>query len=127
MRITIIGICLFTGLSTVGQEVFDMQKLKTRYPNLKWDSGMAKSFKQRLKSKNSIDVAGTLPLRLLSKNAAPGVYALPLDRMPCLVPDTKDIAVIPNAGLQYKQPVIGRIPNKIKSRRTPITGAANTR
>lgn len=26
----------------------------------------------------------------------PGVYALPLDRMPCIVPETKDLAVLPN-------------------------------
>ena len=30
-------------------------------------------------------------------NKKPGVYRLPKDGMPCIVPDTKDIASIPNA------------------------------
>jgi len=29
-------------------------------------------------------------------NKKPGVYRLPKDGMPCIVPDTKDIAAIPN-------------------------------
>jgi hypothetical protein len=34
--------------------------------------------------------------RLVPKE--PGVYALPQDNMPCIVPDTNRIAAIPNAG-----------------------------
>lgn len=47
----------------------------------------------------------------------PGVYALPLDNMPCVVPYTADIVAIPNA-LPHK-PVVpfGKIPNA-----TPQTG-----
>jgi hypothetical protein len=33
---------------------------------------------------------------------APGIYRLPIDRMPCIVPDTKELAVIPNA---WKAPI----------------------
>jgi hypothetical protein len=43
---------------------------------------------------------------------APGVYKMPLDGMPCIVPDTKELAVIPNA---WKSPITipysGTIPN----------------
>lgn len=41
----------------------------------------------------------------------PGVHFLPLDRTICLVPYTKNIAPIPNAGIGYRPPVAGRIPN----------------
>lgn len=34
---------------------------------------------------------------IFPKKAKPGVYRLPQDNMPCIVPDTKDIAVMPNA------------------------------
>lgn len=41
----------------------------------------------------------------------PGVYALPQDGMPCMVPNTADIAAIPNAMPQKKAVPFGKIPN----------------
>ncbi len=43
------------------------------------------------------DEVGNFSYTLLPQpNLKPGIHFLPLDGMPCLVPDTKDIAVIPN-------------------------------
>ena len=47
----------------------------------------------------------------------PGIYALPLDGMPCIVPDTKSIVAIPNAFIKKDLPKLGKIPNA-----TPLTG-----
>ena len=47
----------------------------------------------------------------------PGVYALPQDGMPCIVPYTADIAAIPNAMPQKQVVPFGQIPNA-----TPKTG-----
>lgn len=44
------------------------------------------------------------------------VIALPQDGMPCIVPDTKEIAAMPNAMLHYPQPAAGQIPNAWKSK-----------
>jgi hypothetical protein len=41
----------------------------------------------------------------------PGVYALALDGMPCIVPDTKDIVSIPNAFKTPSVPFRSDIPN----------------
>jgi hypothetical protein len=48
---------------------------------------------------------------LVLKHNKPGVYALPQDNMPCIVPDTKDIAAIPNAWLRPSVPFRSAIPN----------------
>lgn len=46
------------------------------------------------------------------RTPAPGIYQLPIDRMPCIVPDTRSIAPIPNI---WKSPMVipykGNIPN----------------
>ncbi len=51
----------------------------------------------------------------LPQNKKPGVYRLRLDNMPCIVPDTKDVAAMPNAFKEeIKVPFSGnppRIPN----------------
>ena len=47
----------------------------------------------------------------------PGVYALPQDNMPCVVPNTKDIAQIPNVMGLKSSVAFGQIPNA-----TPQTG-----
>lgn len=47
----------------------------------------------------------------------PGVYALPQDNMPCIVPYTADIVAIPNAMPQKEVVPFGKIPNA-----TPQTG-----
>lgn len=51
------------------------------------------------------------------QNRKPGVYALPQDGMPCIVPDTNDIVQIPNALPKKDLPKLGQIPNV-----TPQTG-----
>lgn len=45
--------------------------------------------------------------------ATPGVHALPLDNMPCVVPDTKGIATLPNAFQKPLIPFRSSIPNAI--------------
>ena len=50
------------------------------------------------------------PLSYL-QNPKPGVHRLPQDGMPCIVPDTKDIAAIPNAAPRVEVPFRSRIPN----------------
>ena len=41
----------------------------------------------------------------------PGIYSLPQDRMPCLVPDTGGIVSIPNAFPNVSLPFVTTIPN----------------
>ena len=41
----------------------------------------------------------------------PGIYSLPQDRMPCIVPDTGNIVLIPNAFPNVSVPFITTIPN----------------
>ncbi len=50
----------------------------------------------------------------------PGVYALPIDNMPCVVPDTKDIAAMPNALSHFPSLLAGRMPNKGSKNAIPI-------
>ena len=49
----------------------------------------------------------------------PGVYGLPLDGMPCIVPDTTGIAAIPNAS-PFMMPFRKDIPNAVPKKRVPI-------
>jgi hypothetical protein len=49
----------------------------------------------------------------------PGVYALPQDGMPCIVPSTAGIVAIPNAFSKKEAPKLGQIPNA-----APRTGDA---
>ena len=51
-----------------------------------------------------------MPLTYL-QNPKPGIYRLSQDGMPCLIPDTKDIAAIPNAVPRVEVPFRSRIPN----------------
>jgi len=58
-------------------------------------------------------------LSAILKNPTPGVYRMPQDGMPCVVPDTKEIAAMPNAwkgklGMPYQ----GRIPNPAVPRKS---------
>lgn len=46
-----------------------------------------------------------------SKSYTAGVYPLPQDQMPCVVPDTKAIVAIPNALPTLSIPEIAAIPN----------------
>jgi hypothetical protein len=53
------------------------------------------------------------------------VQTLPQDGMPCIVPDTKGVAAIPNALLKKPgQPIAGQIPNawkKQEQKERPVT------
>ena len=46
-----------------------------------------------------------------SRKKNPGVYHLPQDNMPCFVPDTKEIAAIPNAWPDVQVPFQSKMPN----------------
>jgi hypothetical protein len=62
----------------------------------------------------------TLDLKMLapkSFNREPGVHALPQDGMPCIVPDTKRIAAMPNAATKHRVPPANRIPNATPEQR----------
>jgi hypothetical protein len=48
---------------------------------------------------------------------APGIYSLPQDGMPCIVPDTQNIAAMPNATRREVTPPANRIPNGVKGKR----------
>jgi len=52
----------------------------------------------------------------------PGVYPLAQDQMPCIVPDTKELAIMPNAGLDLPEVNAGKIPNAI-SKTPSLMGA----
>lgn len=52
-----------------------------------------------------------------SFNREPGVYTLPQDGMPCIIPDTQSIAAIPNATKNSQVPPANRIPNAASEQR----------
>ena len=72
------------------------------------------------------DSLGNLTLSEASKAPAPGIYRLPVDRMPCIVPDTRGERPIPNAWKTFSVPFSGNIPNpavpKVFSFRNKKTG-----
>ena len=51
------------------------------------------------------------------KVITPGIYSLPQDGMPCIVPDTQTIATIPNAAKREVTPQANRIPNAMPDKR----------
>ena len=111
MRPLLIGLCLFSGVAAFGQQQVDREKLKKNHSNGTWETNAAKPLSGRWRQwtpGNGI----YKPQLTLPKGTPPGVYALALDRMPCVVPHTQDIVSIPNPGLNYKPPTGGRMPNK---------------
>lgn len=61
-----------------------------------------------------------LDLKLLTPRVLklqPDTHALPQDGMPCIVPDTKSIAAIPNAAKDDQTPPVNRIPNAASEQR----------
>jgi hypothetical protein len=56
-------------------------------------------------------------LGLKAMQRKPGVYAMPQDGMPCIVPDTNDIAAMPNAAKAIPVPPANRMPNAAPNRR----------
>ncbi len=47
---------------------------------------------------------------IVETSREPGIYLLPQDNMPCIVPDVSNIAPIPNASSYFQVPKIGRMP-----------------
>ncbi|MDB5197994.1 MAG: hypothetical protein JWP88_2365 [Flaviaesturariibacter sp.] len=58
-----------------------------------------------------VEALGAMPLSVPVK---PGVYNLPQDGMPCVVPDTEGIAAMPNAVKVVKVPFRSQMPNAYK-------------
>jgi hypothetical protein len=46
-----------------------------------------------------------------SVSIAPGIYQLQQDKMPCVVPDTKEVVAIPNVLSELKLAAVAPIPN----------------
>ena len=75
--------------------------------------GFVEKEKEKQRFKTGGDTSIVIPFRdpdVLS-GKQPGVYTLPQDGMPCIVPDTKDIVAIPNAFPKKVAPELGQIPN----------------
>jgi hypothetical protein len=60
--------------------------------------------------KGHTDSTGAVPFARV-KPQVPGVYNLPQDGMPCVVPDTEGIAPIPNASPKVTVPFESTMPN----------------
>jgi hypothetical protein len=83
----------------------DLQKLIAKSPYVTMKQDTVKQLPQ-------------LPqLLALGKKAAPGVYALPQDGMPCIVPDTNSIAAMPNAAKASTVPLANQMPNAAPKQR----------
>lgn len=84
-------ICFITIDSQAQTEIMDLKKLKesTNYLQLFRNKTAAAQT-------NKDSLLNLVKGKLFLKGAKPGVYRLPKDGMPCVVPDTKDIAAIPN-------------------------------
>lgn len=120
LLLSAVGVFMATGLCAQEFQP-DINKLIAQSPLVKIKKDTAKP---RL-------LPRTLDLNILGSKAIklkPGVHALPQDGMPCIVPDTNDIAAMPNAAKAISVPSANRIPN---AARTPApegeTGAAVAR
>jgi len=73
-----------------------------------------KAAAQNFQKQNKVPLLKILPTPSITFPSAiklePGVYVLPIDNMPCFVPDTKDIATMPNALNYFQPPSAGRMP-----------------
>lgn len=78
----------------------DMQKLIKSYVE-----------NQKGKERFSAPTAKESPIYKPGETGKPGVYALKQDGMPCIVPNTKDIAAIPNAFANKQLSKLAQIPN----------------
>lgn len=96
---------LFSGYAATAQE----QLVKT-YNYYRTDT----TGKDYFSPKSNINPRGLLPQATFSHNTSRGkIYTLPIDNMPCLVPDMKQVATMPG---QYSMPE-GRMPNAIPRQR----------
>ncbi len=64
--------------------------------------------------KLNLDTSAHSHVFVAGQKVAPGVYRLKQDGMPCIVPDTKEIAHMPNAFGTVAIPFKARIPNAWK-------------
>jgi hypothetical protein len=83
------------------------EKLKEIRSEIQKRQSITVPFDTTLALKNNFHSKNTLP----QKFPLPGVYNLPQDNMPCIVPDTKEIAAIPNVLTNKEIPFISKIPN----------------
>jgi hypothetical protein len=83
--------CVATFAVQAQTESTDLQKLKADAYNLPLFKDKARVFPN-----NNDSLTSSISGQPLLKSAKPGIYRLPQDGMPCIVPDTKDIAAIPN-------------------------------
>jgi hypothetical protein len=82
--------CFLPGTGNAQQETFELQ-------NSKQYQALAEQLKNKRWAPVN-DTARTLQnSSVFLSNSTPGVHRLPLDGMPCIVPDTKEIAAIRNA------------------------------
>ncbi len=104
--ILLILFCGFSSLSFAQVFESDIKKLA--------DKAVAKNFQKQNKA-TVFKVWPTQPIVISSATKLePGVYALPIDNMPCIVPDTKEIAAMPNALPYYPLIKAGRMPGSKK-------------
>ncbi len=67
------------------------------------------------RSQNKDSIFAVLRKRMSTAIIAKGngkAYYLSQDEMPCIVPDTNNIAAIPNPAVHYKFPLVGRMPGR---------------
>lgn len=109
MLLSAVGVFMATGLCAQEFQP-DIHKLIAQSP---WAKVKKDTVKPRL-------LPRTLDLNMLGAKAMkrkPGVYSLPQDGMPCIVPDTNDIAAMPNAAKAIAVPPANRIPNAARNPR----------
>ena len=104
--LSLLFICLYAFAARAQNDTSYLQKFRENQAYLK---------KLQSNSWSALRKDTTQPNRLFSLfNPKPGVYRLRQDNMPCIVPDTKDLAIIPNA---WKGPV--KVPFRGNSPRIP--------
>lgn len=107
MKLLLIPACLCFGLGAFAQtEDVNTSKLLKEYL-------LRKRFNSRVQFQRPIYKDSLIKVfkDFYSMKQAPGIHYLPQDNMPCLVPDTKDMAAIPNAWPHVQLPFQSAIPN----------------
>ena len=100
-----ISACSFTAFAQVNQEEILKNKLEQLYKGgVDTEKWRIQALPQPLGELYYQDALAQAPRQ-------PGIYSLPQDRMPCIVPDTRSIVSIPNAFPNVSVPFITTIPN----------------
>jgi hypothetical protein len=107
MKLQLLTVLLIVGFSA------SSQTFEVDVPKIMKQSDALKLFKdntspQKIHKDSLIE---KLRVSVIGKKLNPGIYYLPQDNMPCLAPDTKDIAAIPNAWPNVQVPFKSAIPN----------------